>query len=293
VRLEWVGAIAALVPAGAAWACPTCGTGDPTLTSAGTEAAAAGQVRAAADTSVGSDARGAGADAISRSDVRVAAAASFSATDRVTVSAELPVLWRAASLGDGSQLRIDGPGDAEARLRWTVWRDRPFAATQSLTLALGALLPTSPLFRDATGQPLDWRAQLGAGAVQPSLAVSHEYRRDTWALFSGLSALWPAGGWLGVQPGRSARANAAAQEELTQRLALRIALDARLDEAARVHGAFDPDSGGFIAYATPEVLFTPRPDVTLSASVRQPLAEALRGTQIHGTLYRCVVSLDF
>jgi hypothetical protein len=148
------------------------------------------------------------------------------------------------------------------------------------------------LLRDAHVEPLDWRIQLGAGAVQPSLSAAYTLRPDNWAVSAWLTAVWPTEGWLGVQSGRSIRAGASAQEELTGRVALRVVIDARLDEAAHVNGAIDPDSGGFIAYATPEILFSPRPDVTLSASVRQPLLEALRGTQLHGTLYRAVVTLS-
>ena len=73
-------------------------------------------------------------------------------------------------------------------------------------------------------------------------------------------------------------------------MALRLDLEARADAATRVSGAVDPDSGGFLASVVPALVAQPLPELALAVSIREPVAEAVRGAQEHGTLYRVVAT---
>jgi hypothetical protein len=264
-----------------AFACPTCGAEDDAMAIAPESVARALDVVAASDVSIGSDARGNGPTALERLDTRVAAALGFAVNDTLSFALDVPWIWRTAWASGAPPTRVRGLGDAEIRGRWTARRD-----TDSVTLALGALLPTAPLVRAVDGAALDWRVQLGTGALEPVASATYHASGVRWAASASLTVLWPTAGWLGVQPGRSLRGTLAAQESLGRRVRLRVAVDLRWDEAWRVQSALDPDTGGFVAYVAPEVriLLDSRWGVALSA--RTPFLEALRGSQLHGTLYR-------
>jgi hypothetical protein len=237
LQLGWM-ALACLGDAAVVSACPTCGSEDATLASAPAAAVRELDSVATADVSVGSDARGSGPTALERSDTRASAAVAIAPTAALSFAAQLHWIWRTARATGAAPLRTSGLGDAEIRGRWTARTD-----SGAVTLGLGATLPSAPLLRAANGTALDWRVQLGTGALEATASAAYEVHGERVAASASLTALWPTTGWLGAHPGRSVRGTFAAHEALGARVRLRLAIDLRWDEAWLVQGTLDPDNG--------------------------------------------------
>lgn len=94
------------------------------------------------------------------------------------------------------------------------------------------------------------------------------------------------------QPGPSVRTTLAGQYPLHPLLALRLGADTRWEDTSRVEGAVDPHSGGFIAFASPELLYSPREDWTFYLQARIPALNLLHGVHREGPFLGAGVAVD-
>lgn len=83
-----------------------------------------------------------------------------------------------------------------------------------------------------------------------------------------------------------------------ERLRLRLMLEADARYAvrdARADGTADPDSGGFLLYATPSVAYLALPsgDLALRLTVQVPVARSLFGAQTERPVVLAGLSYDF
>lgn len=286
-------ATALLAPRLAA-ACATCSCGDPTLTTMGDEKPFAGRLRGSVDLRMRSDVIGeADVDQVDLREQRVDLALTWAPTDRAFLSLVVPLAYRDITHVNLARERVLGLGDLELRAKYFLYEDRHFAPRHLVALQLGTQLPTSSVQRDAAGMLLPGEAQLGTGGFDPIVGVSYGYFEAPWSAYASVTAVIPTMSRAGIEPGASLLGTVAGQYQLGTNLAARLGVDTRLDRRTREGGVVDPDSGGFIAFASPEIVYSPRTDLLLSASVRLPVVNRLSGRHDEGPVAQTAVVYDF
>ena len=281
--------LAALLASDRAGACATCSSGDPTLTTAGTEQPFAGRLRAAIEGRYRTDRVGqAGVDQMDIRELSTLISIAWAPRAELLLMADVPLLYR--RVGDPSLARVDtaSVGDVALRAKWFMLRDRAFSPRVLLALLGGLELPTA-VWHD--GIPLE--AQAGTGSLDVSLGPS-------LALFAGdvsgyASALWfePIQSRRALTPGRSLRASGALQYQLSQAFAVRGLSELRWDQQSREAGQPDPNSGGAMLAAGGELLLSPLADRTIVLGARVPVLERWHGAHDEGPLYSLALVGDF
>lgn len=92
---------------------------------------------------------------------------------------------------------------------------------------------------------------------------------------------------------RSLRVSATLQRQWGPMVATRLGVDGRLDSKAIEGKAEEEDSGGFIAFVTPELLLSPSPDWLIWLSARVPMVNALSGSHHEGPVVSLGLARDF
>lgn len=265
--------LALAVPLKAA-ACASCGSGDPTLTSMGTEQPFQGRLRGATLLRYwGQDSEGGhhGMPGESLRELRLDVSASYAPVGWLQLAATLPLHARELSGGMLEPQRAFSAGDVELGARFLVWRDKELAPAHLVSALAGVKLPTAPQQRDASGEPWDADAQVGSGSVDPRVGAAYAFFAAPWSLYTSLVLQWPTEGFGGHRMPRSLRGAVAGQYQLGPRVAVRLGVDTRLDGPEAHHGEPMPDTAGFIAYAAPDLLFSPRQDTAVQLGVRVPV----------------------
>ncbi|AKQ70666.1 hypothetical protein A176_007578 [Myxococcus hansupus] len=267
-----------LAPFSSAWACATCACGDPTLMSMGTEQPFEGRLRLSSTLrgwghTVGQD----GVNAMRLREARMDVAAAYAPLPWLFLSATLPLQAREIRDVSLSRERGWGVGELELTAKAFLFRDRAFSAKHLFSVLGGVKLPTAPVLRGADGEMLNLDAQIGSGSVDPLAGVAYQHFRGDWSFLVSTTGFLPTRGIMGFRAGASIRTTLAAQFQPATRWALRMAFDSRLEAPADINGEREENGGGFIGYASPDVLFSPGMDVVVAAGVRVPFINQLRG----------------
>lgn len=289
-----VGAVAAaaLLATPPARACAVCAAGDPAITAPGAErafarrlrldlAALAGSVRAATPS---------GRDLV-LDDLRVAATGSWAPTDRALASLVVPGLARRLHDGPVDRERTLTLGDVEGRVQYAAIGG--IGDRARLDLIAAARAPTAPVQRDALGAPLPSALQPGHSSVVPVLGLTAGAGRGILSVSAtGLVEL-PFTVRDAPHGGAAARASAWVQVQPLGRLATRVGARARLEQAGRLEGgAPDPSSGGFVGYATADVLARPFADVVVTVGAAFPALQLLAGRHRESAIASAAVGWD-
>jgi hypothetical protein len=274
-------------------ACATCGCGDPTLTSLGTEKPFAGRLRGALQISHRTDAIGqARVNRIELSEQRFDASIAWAPLDFWFVGVTVPAVRRRVTYVNQEQHTRFGLGDIELRNKFFVYQDRAFSPRHLGAIEAGLKLPTAPLARDAQGDLLPLEVQTGTGSFDPILGASYALFLLPWSSYSSVTGSYPTQGVEGSRASPSLRSTLAAQYQPVDLLALRLGVDTRLDGKAKQQGEPEPDSGGFILYLAPAVLLSPVTDLVLTLTVQVPVLNALDGYHDEGAIYSLSTTLD-
>ncbi|HEX8435997.1 transporter [Archangium sp.] len=286
-------AVATLLVPTEGLACATCACGDPTLTSMGTEQPFAGRLRFATQVRAWGMTTGQEElDALSLRELRLDLSVAYAPLPWLFLSATLPL--QARTVQDVSLARETawGLGDMEVGAKAFVFRDRDFSPNHLLGVLVGTRLPTSPTQRDAEGRPLSLDAQLGTASVDPFLGLAYTAFRADWSFLASATGYLPTRGREGFRAGAALRTTLAAQYQPGPRWALRLALDSRLEGSSDTLGVPDPVGSGFIAYLSPDVLFSPATDVVVELGVRVPVLNLLRGNVRQTPILQAAVAYD-
>lgn len=296
VRLPLLALAALLVPVAptSAWACANCGCGDPTLTALGTEKPLRNRLRGSLEARHRIDVMGApGADEIRLSEQRLDAQLAWAPHERLFLLATMPTFRRDITYDDGSRHQLWGIGDVEARAKIFLFQDRPFSPRHLVAAVGGVKLPTAGTDRRANGQPLPIELQPGTGAVDGILGASYGFFTFPWSAYVSAQGIYTTRGTAGSRASRSLRTTTALQRHLGDKIALRTSLETRLDGRALENGAIYPNSGGFIAFVAPEVLFSPATDLSLSGWVKVAVLNHLSGRHLEPFVVGGAVTYDF
>jgi hypothetical protein len=271
-------------------ACATCACGDPTLTVMGTEQPFAGRLRFSASFDLRSEA--VGATAITRvEEQRLSLAASYAIVDWLQVSLSAPLVRKKVTAPDLSRDTVYNLGDLDLRARAVVFRDREFAPRHVLGLNAGAELPTSPhLSHDGRALSLD--AQAGTGSLDPLVGLSYAYFADPVSLYASATAMVSTRGHDDLLAGPALLGTITAQLQPFEVLAFRLGVDARLDGHALIGDERDLDTGGFIAFLSPELVISPVMDWVGRVAVRLPMIDRLNGDRDEGPMLTIGVAHD-
>jgi len=261
--------------------CASCQTGDPTLTAFGTERGYDDRVRVAVDLRSRTDRIGDGDDRVAIDELRSELGLAWAPTDWFFVQLATPLIVRWLSYADAARELVLGVGDVALRTRWSLG---------DVSLTLGVTLPTAPtLVRQGTRLPLE--AQLGSGSFDPSLGLAWSTSLRPWALHLSAFATYPTG-----DANPSLRLAAFVQYEAWRQaehaLALRLALDARVDGHAHDGARVEPDSGGTIGFIGGDLVASPASDWTVTLGVHVPVVEALVGAHHEGVVWAASLAYD-
>jgi len=275
--LVLVAALVLLAPA-AARACASCGCGDPTLTALGTEKPSRNRLRLSLEARHRVDVVGSpGVDQLRLGEQRLDGQLAWAPHERLFLMVALPVLRRDLTYDDGFQRQTWGIGDAELRAKFFVFQDRAFSPRHLIALLAGAKLPTAAVDHRRGGQPLPPELQAGTGSLDALAGVSYAYLTFPWSAYASTQLALPGPGTAGTRAGRSVRGTLAAQRHLGATVAARLGIDSRFDGRGRENGAPDPNSGGFVAFAASELLWSPITDLSLSIWLKVSVLNRLYG----------------
>lgn len=287
-------ALAAALSPGRARACASCGCGDPTLTVMGREIPFAGRLRASAELRYRADRVGApGVDAVELHEGRLDLGLSYTPLDRLTLSFTLPLLLRRLSYVNLGWDLGGGVGDLELRARVLLYRDRRLAPRHLLGLHGGLRAPGGPPPAPPPGRTLNPDLLASTGSVDVIAGLSYSHLRERLSLYASAILFVPTQGAFGVRSPLSLRGALSAQYQLRPWIAPQLGVDLRLDGTAYQGEAPDPNSGGFIAYASPGLVLGPAMDWLLYAQLRVPFVQALTGEHREGLIAAVGVTRDF
>jgi hypothetical protein len=281
------------LPARTASACAACGCGDPTLVSLGNEQPKEGRLRASVLMSFRQD--DAGTPGLNRTDtmeVRLDHSLSYAPKRWLFLQLTVPLLWRQVSYVNLARDTVFGLGDMEARARFIVWRDRNFAPRHLISTLVGIKFPTAPVQHDGTGNPLSLDAQLGTGSFDPIVGASYSFFSDPFSAYASVTGYIATPGRMDLWAGSSLRATFSGQWQPWRFLGLRAGVDLRADQVTHVEGQVDPDTGGFSAFASPDVVWTPVTDLQVQVGARIPFVQALNGHHREGVYVLSAVVYD-
>ena len=279
--------------AGSADACSACGCGDPTITTMGTQQPFQGRARLSALMRYRTDNVGEpGVDQTRLSEFGLDLSGSYAPWSWLQAVATVPLLRRSVTYTSLAEDQTFTLGDVEVFAKAFVYRDRTFAPHHLLGLLGGMRFPTAPIQRDARGQLLSTDAQPGLGAYTVMAGASYAFFSRPWASYVSATAYVPLVSRKDLQPGTSFRASAALQYQPFLWGAVRLGVDGRLDRPTHEDGRRDPDSGGFIGFLSPALLFNLTPDLTLEGTVRVPVLNRLDGYHREGPVFTLSLTVD-
>jgi hypothetical protein len=251
-------------------------------------------VRAGIDLVAQEESTGAsGFDALIIDEQRTTLDLAWAPHERLSLLIGLPLIRRTMEYVNLATKRVVGVGDLELRARLTLWMDRAFSPRHLVSAIAGASLPITPAAQDAAGAPLAPELQAGTGTFAPTGGLAYAHFHYPWSEYASAVALLPINARAGARPSRSLRFTAASQRHIADWLAVQVALDARLDGAAREEGRADPNTGGAVVFASPELLLSPVADILVFGGVRVPIVQRLAGVHSAGPIWMAGVVCDF
>ena len=254
-------------------ACAVCATVDSTLTVAGEEQPYRGRLRLGLDVREGH----VEADGIRLDDRRVELAVGWAPLHWLEVGVAVPYLFR--HLGEPSSTwDAVTLGDVELRARTLAYEARGSFGRRRFGLLGSLKMPTAPVAKDPAGVPLASALQPGCGAIRTELGGYFTASRAAWSTYVSASVFLPFTVRDAPHASDSLRLSAHVQFQPDARIAGRIGLFARVDANGQLAGGTDdPNSGGFVGYATADVVVSLVPDLVVTAGALLPVARVLRG----------------
>lgn len=276
------------------WACAACACGDPTLTVMGTEKPFAGRFRLSLELQHRSDE--VGLDRVNRielSEQRLDLGLSYVPYSWLGFSLRAPLIRRdvrEVNLAQTERVRF---GDLEVRAHFFPLEHKTMNQRHVLQLILGAELPTGSIEHDAAGRPLRPEIQPGSGSVDPFAGVAYGLFLSPLSFYASATVYVPTEGFAEIRGGTALRSSLTAQYDFSSVIGARLSLDSRLEDRTEMHGEVEPDTGGFIAYVSPELVVSPLTDLILRAVVRIPVIDALYGAHDEGPMFLVGAAHDF
>ncbi len=260
----------------------------------GTEKVFAGRLRLSLEAQHRTDHVGeARVDRIDLSEQRFELGVAFAPTEWLMLSVRAPLVHREVievNLESDRRARL---GDMEVRAQAHLIPRTGISQTHVFAVHAGLELPTGSIERDAAGALYRPELQPGSGSWDPLFGATYGLFLRPMSFYASSTLYLPTTGHDQLRGGLSVRSSVAGQYDLFDELALRLSFDTRAERASTIAGEIEPDSGGFIAYVSPEVVYSPMMDLMLRAVVRLPAIDALIGEHDEGPMFVLGAAYDF
>ena len=149
------------------------------------------------------------------------------------------------------------------------------------------------MLRGADGKLLPIEVQSGTGSFDPSLALNYSWTNFPYAFFASATVIVPTVGVAGFRSSPSLRTSLTGQYEFLDGWVIRVSLDTRADLKAYEGALASRDSGGFVAYFSPDLMWQPVQDLVVMVGTRLPFVQALAGYHREGVILASTVAYDF
>lgn len=277
------------------WTCATCTVGDPSLTVMGTEKNFSGRWRSSTDFLYRDETIGVeGINQREVSESRITLGLSYAPTKNWVFGAQLPLVRKELTninLATAEQTAI---GDMVFSVKQFLYQDSPMQTHHTAGGLAGLRVPTGQEQSDDQGRPLDIDVQPGAGNWVPNLGGWYGYYRFPYFGYFSSTLHYPVGeGYADFEEGNALLTTAMWQYAPNYSVAWQLGLDTRWSEKHRYNGVADEDSGGFIAYLSPGIVFTVAEDLLFYATIQEPVLDQLNGDHEENTVYRFGLIYDF
>lgn len=284
--------VAALAGAKPARACSTCMCGDPTLTSMGLEKPYADRMRFSLVNSFRSETAGSvDQNRIKTRENRVTLNGSYSFDTRTTVAAYVPVVWKDSRARNGATEEVFGLGDAHLQARFLIVDPRHGSGDHLFGVIAGTMLPTGPVRDGSSGEPLS--VQTGTGAWLGEGGLWYAGFAFPWSAYASATAQLPLAHREHLRPGVAVLTNAGTQYQITAAWAVQGSVESRWAARNEEFGEADANSGGWITFLSPRILYSPKQDVLLQAGAQFPVLEKKSGFHEEGITISGGIIYDF
>ncbi|HEY5676948.1 MAG TPA: transporter [Myxococcales bacterium] len=293
-RLAGVLAVSLTLFAGRALACSVCGC-DPAALTLGLDRPSTNSVRLAVEDRYLTKESGLDSEFEGERENRMLLRAQFAPARKFVAQVEVPFfLWRdhigtSGSVDDTAR----GLGDVQLTGRYELLRAGGFVPRHVLSVVAGLKLPTGANNRTMDGE-VDEHIQLGTGSWDPSLGLWYTFGDHPWTWYTGGTVRLNTQNSRHFQYGNVLSAIAGVRRAFfNERFFLSLEGQARY--AGYDHGSSgtDPNSGGFLGYATGGAAFAIGMDLLARIQVQVPVVSDLRGLQNEHTVAFAGLSWDF
>lgn len=280
---------------GDARACSTCLSGDPTLTTLGLEKPYEDRFRGSLNGLYRTE--NFGVEGVNRSELteyRSSLGLAWWPTNRIALGARVPWVWKQLDNVDLSTEKTSALGDIDLDARFYLWQDRESSPTHLFGVQGGVRVPSATEQTGANGQPLDFDVQPGTGIWIPNAGIWYGFYKYPWFLFaSSVAHIGVGEGFQGFEFGNALNTTVTGQYAFTYNFAASLSLDTRYSGKDSFYGVTDEDSGGFIAFISPGIVFTVVEDLLLHATGQLPAIDRLNGDHDEGPIVRVGLTYDF
>lgn len=253
-------------------ACTTCGTGSGALIPAGQGLPYSGRARLFAEL----QGRGERVDETGRNqrtleELQLTLGVAYAPTDRLWLSAQLPILLSRGRWENLDRYTTVGPGDLELQARYLLFRDRAFSPHHLFGISGGVQLPTAPVHHSAQGTILPLAVQSGTASLDGSAGAFYVFLAEPWSFFANLNVRAPVWSRHAELPGPTVEAQLTGQLQLNENWSLRVGVVAFGRGPQRENGRRDRNGEVFALYGTPALLWAPSADWLLLIGARIPV----------------------
>jgi hypothetical protein len=206
----------------------------------------------------------------------------------------VPVLSKTFDTADLSRTKSSGIGDVDLSARYTLWLDKEQRPSQMFGVLAGLRTPTGREQFDSKGNSLDIDVQRGTGSWIPNFGAWYGYYHYPYFFYASGVYHQPLNkGFQEFEAGKALVSTFLAQYALNYQFALQFGLDTRWSTKNTQLGETDQNSGGFIAFVTPGLVYHVSEDVLLNLSLQIPAYKNLHGEHNEGKSLRLGVTYDF
>ena len=289
VRVVVFVAALAVVLALPALACSICGC-DPAAGTLGLDRPSASSLRLAIEDRYLAKESGTGGEAELEREDRLLLRAQYSPLRPLVLQVEVPYFifknhLNSAGVRDDS---ATGLGDVTFGARYELLRVG-LDARHVVALTGTVKAPTGPNARHLPNEEPDEHIQLGTGSWDGLAGISYLYGFQPFTLYANASTRLNTANGRGFRYGHAVFGTLGGRRAFLDSRRLLVSLEAQARYAGKDHfadGSTDPDTGGFIGYASGSVGYALTSDLLLRAVAQVPVIKDLNGVQgEHPVLY--------
>ena len=277
-------------------ACSVCDC-DPAAGTLGLDRPSASSLRLALEDRYLSKESGSGDNAESEREDRLVLRAQYSPIGPLVLQLELPYYLFKNHL-NSTGLQDDGAtgiGDVTLGARYELLRVG-LDARHVVALTGTLKTPTGPNARHLPGQEPDEHLQLGSGTWDGLAGISYLYGFQPWTLYANVTGRLNSANSRGFRYGHALFGTLGARRTFLDSHRLVASLEAQVRFAGKDHfadGSTDPDTGGFLGYATGSVGYALTNDLLLRAVAQVPVVKDLNGVQGEHPVVYLTLAYDF